>query len=77
MNKYFKVSFYFNGGLRASYYAQFDDLAAASAAIKQAYQQQTLVTVAGGAIDAGKALGFDVVPANTVAPDKDLLWDMV
>ncbi|ANK58842.1 MULTISPECIES: hypothetical protein [Loigolactobacillus] len=77
MNRYYKVSFYFNGGLRATYHAQFDSLDAATDAVTKDFSNKKQLAVAGGSLDTGKAVGFDVAPANTVSPDVALIWDML
>ncbi|ATO43094.1 hypothetical protein MK904_13045 [Loigolactobacillus coryniformis] len=77
MNKYYQISFYFNGGVRASYHQQYDSVELAQQAINAAFTKKELLQIDGSVINTGKALGYAVTPANTVTPDQTVIWDML
>ncbi|MFD0897125.1 hypothetical protein [Loigolactobacillus binensis] len=77
MNKYYQISFYFNGGVRASYHQQYDSFELAQQAVAATFKQKALLPFNGSMIDTSKALGYAVTPANTVAPDQTVIWDML
>lgn len=77
MNKFYQISFYFNGGVRASYHKQFDSTELAQKAAITAFKEKQLIQIAGSVIDTSKANGCAVAPANTVAPDEQITWDMI
>lgn len=77
MNKYYQISFYFNGGVRASYHQQYDSVELAQQAINAAFTKKELLKIDGSVINTGKALGYAVTPANTVTPDQTVIWDML
>lgn len=77
MNKYYQISFYFNGGVRASYHRQYDSVELAQQAINAAFTKKELLQIDGSVINTGKALGYAVTPANTVTPDQTVIWDML
>ncbi|MFD1319265.1 hypothetical protein [Loigolactobacillus zhaoyuanensis] len=77
MNKYYQISFYFNGGVRASYHQQYDAIELAQKAVQAAFKQKELLQIDGSVIDTGKAVGYAITPANTVAPDQTVIWDMI
>ena len=77
MNKYYQISFYFNGGVRASYHQQYDSVEFAQQAINAAFTKKELLQIDGSVINTGKALGYAVTPANTVTPDQTVIWDML
>lgn len=77
MNKYYQISFYFNGGVRASYHQQYDSVELAQQAINAAFTKKELWQIDGSVINTGKALGYAVTPANTVTPDQTVIWDML
>lgn len=77
MNKYYQISLYFNGGVRASYHQQYDSVELAQQAINAAFTKKELLQIDGSVINTGKALGYAVTPANTVTPDQTVIWDML
>jgi hypothetical protein len=77
VNKYYQISFYFNGGVRASYHQQYDSVELAQQAINAAFTKKELLQIDGSVINTGKALGYAVTPANTVTPDQTVIWDML
>lgn len=77
MNKFYQISFYFNGGVRASYHKQFDSTELAQKAAIAVFKEKQLIQIAGSIIDTSKANGCSVSPANTVAPDEQITWDMI
>ena len=60
MNKYYQISLYFNGGVRASYHQQYDSVELAQQAINAAFTKKELLQIDGSVINTGKALGFSL-----------------